>query len=91
MWGPLILNLILIIDYINDTKSMLDQVPRVLSALMDIAISLRRGIPVVNLMRVNAMVYQVHIFYLCVDIFLTVVIIVIIICIYINIFTAPLY
>jgi hypothetical protein len=55
----MILSIFFSLDYVNDTKSMLDQVPRVLNALIDISISLRRANPVNALIEISEMVYQV--------------------------------
>jgi activating signal cointegrator complex subunit 3 len=45
-------------DYITDTKSVLDQVPRVLNALIDIATNEGYLYIVLNLMKISQMVYQ---------------------------------
>ena len=45
-------------DYINDTKSVLDQIPRVLNALIDIIAEQKQLVNVLNLMKVSQMVVQ---------------------------------
>ncbi len=45
-------------DYVNDTKSVLDQVPRVLNAMLDIAAEMSRELIVLALAKVSQMVVQ---------------------------------
>lgn len=48
-------------DYINDTKSVLDNVPRVLNALIDIAAENRKSKLIASLMLLSQMVIQVFV------------------------------
>jgi activating signal cointegrator complex subunit 3 len=46
-------------DYVNDTKSVLDQIPRVVSALLDIAIEHKRAELIENIFILSQMIIQV--------------------------------
>ena len=48
-----------ILDYINDTKSVLDQVPRVLNALIDVASDMGELVIVNVLMKLSQLIFQV--------------------------------
>lgn len=51
-------------DYINDTKSVLDQIPRVLNSFMDIAALRHRADIVLCLITISQMIAQVSSFML---------------------------
>jgi activating signal cointegrator complex subunit 3 len=53
-----------ITDYINDTKSILDQTPRVINAFIDVAANERYLESALNIMRLSQMISQVHKLYL---------------------------
>ncbi len=48
-------------DYVNDTKTVLDQVPRVLNAMMDIAVHMQSARLVRGLAKISQMVVQVSV------------------------------
>lgn len=50
-----------ITDYINDTKSVLDQVPRVLNAMVEVAVECGYAVIVTHLMKISQLVIQVGI------------------------------